>query len=54
MRMAASLLGKGAAVDRLTGSLVVDDSKARDLLGWAPVVSMQEQLQKMTRYDSLF
>ena len=53
MRMAASLRGKGAAVDRLTGSLVVDDSKARDLLGWAPVVSMQEQLQKMARYDSL-
>ena len=29
------------------GSLVVDRSKARDLLGWKPIVSMNEQLKMM-------
>lgn len=48
----ARLLGKRAVVDRLLGSLVVDSSKARDLLGWKPVVSMDEQLEKMAFHDS--
>ena len=48
----ARLVGKHAAADRLLGSLVVDSSKARDLLGWAPVVSMDEQLKKMALHDS--
>lgn len=46
------LLGKSAVADRLLGSLVVDSSKARDLLGWKPVVSMDEQLEKMAFHDS--
>lgn len=46
------LLGKRAAADRLLGSLVVDSSKAEDLLGWKPVVSMDEQLKKMALHDS--
>lgn len=48
----ARLVGKHAVADRLLGSLVVDSSKARDLLGWAPVVSMDEQLKKMALHDS--
>lgn len=52
MRFAAGLLGKGAVADRLLGSLVVDSSKVRELLGWRPVVSMDEQLKKMALYDS--
>lgn len=48
----ARLLGKRAVADRLLGSLVVDSSKARDLLGWKPVVSMDEQLEKMAFHDS--
>lgn len=52
LRFAAGLLGKGAVADRLLGSLVVDSSKARDLLGWRPVVSMDGQLQKMARHDA--
>ena len=48
----ARLLGKRAVADRLLGSLVVDSSKARDLLGWKPVVSMDEQLKKMALYDT--
>ena len=34
----------GDVADRLFGSLQVDSSKARDLLGWKPVVSMDEGL----------
>jgi nucleoside-diphosphate-sugar epimerase len=49
---AATIFGKGAVAQRLLGSLAVDNSKARELLGWTPVISMDEQLQKMARYDS--
>jgi nucleoside-diphosphate-sugar epimerase len=48
----ARLLGKRAVADRLLGSLVVDSSKACDLLGWKPVVSMDEQLKKMALHDT--
>jgi len=48
MTFAAKLIGKGDVANRLFGSLQVDSSKARDLLGWKPVVTMDEQLQKMT------
>lgn len=49
MRWGARLLGKEAVADRLLGSLLVNSSKARDLLNWRPVVSMDEQLKKMAR-----
>lgn len=48
----ARLLGKRAVADRLLGSSVVDSSKARDLLGWKPVVSMEEQLKMMALHDT--
>ena len=32
--------------NRLFGSLQVDSSKARDSLGWTPVVTIDEQLNK--------
>lgn len=42
----ASLLGRRDVADRLLGSLSVNISKARSLLGWEPVVSMEQQLKK--------
>jgi nucleoside-diphosphate-sugar epimerase len=36
LRAVARLLGKGAAAERLTGSLLIDDSKIRRSLGWTP------------------
>ncbi|AOY87140.1 nucleoside-diphosphate sugar epimerase [Marinobacter salinus] len=42
----ASLLGKKAIAQRLLGSLQVDISKARDLLGWQPPLSVEEGLAK--------
>lgn len=47
MTFAARLLGNGAVADRLFGNLQVDSSKARDLLGWKPVVTMDEALERM-------
>lgn len=52
LRMAAGMLGKAAAADRLLGSLVVDSSKVHELLGWRPNVTMSDQLRKMASYDS--
>lgn len=43
----ASLLGKRAVADRLLGNLQVDAAKARTLLGWRPLVTMDAQLAKM-------
>ena len=46
MNFAAKLIGKEEVANRLFGSLQVDSSKARDLLGWQPVITMDEQLNQ--------
>jgi nucleoside-diphosphate-sugar epimerase len=46
LQAGATLLGKGAAVQRLCGNLQVDISKARSLLGWVPPVSVEEGLRR--------
>ncbi|WP_416545674.1 UDP-glucose 4-epimerase family protein [Limnohabitans sp. DCL3] len=45
LRAGARMLGKGDAMQRLCGNLQVDVSKARDLLGWVPPVSVEDGLQ---------
>lgn len=45
LRMAARALGKRAIAQRLLGSLQVDIAKTRDLLGWAPTVTVDEGLR---------
>jgi nucleoside-diphosphate-sugar epimerase len=47
MQYCFRLLGKTAQADRLLGSLVLNDTKSCDLLGWAPPITMAEQLQRM-------
>lgn len=47
LRAGARLLGKQAVADRLLGNLQVDATKARRLIGWRPVITMDEQLAKM-------
>lgn len=44
LRMAALTLGKSAMIERLCGSLQVDTSKARRILGWRPPLSVDEGL----------
>jgi len=51
LRWGARMFGKGAAADRLLGSLQVDSTKTSDLLGWRPGVTMEEQLRKMVEHD---
>ena len=46
LQMSGNLLGKSDAVQRLCGNLQVDISKARDLLGWTPPISVEEGLKR--------
>ena len=43
----ARAMGKADIAEKLLGSLVVSDKKARVLLGWAPPISMLDQLRRM-------
>lgn len=45
----ARMLGKADMAQRLCGSLQVDISKARDVLGWVPPMSVDEALRKTAR-----
>lgn len=46
LMLGATLLGKKARAQRLLGSLQVDISKSRDLLGWEPPISVEEGLRR--------
>ena len=45
----AKAVGKADMANRLLGSLQVDSSKTQELLGWKPVVNIDEQLAKMSK-----
>lgn len=46
LEWAGSVVGKGEAVQRLCGNLQINSSKARNLLGWRPRVSVKEGLRR--------
>ena len=46
----ATLLGKGEIGQRLCGSLQVDISKTRELLGWTPPVTVDQALKRTAEY----
>ena len=46
---AASAIGKSGVAQRLSGSLQVDISKAKTLLGWEPKYSTSESIQKAAK-----
>jgi nucleoside-diphosphate-sugar epimerase len=50
LRMAVRLLGRADFAERLCGSLQVDISKTRELLGWVPPVSVDEALKQTARH----
>lgn len=50
LEASAMLFGKRTIAQRLCGSLQVDISKTRELLGWAPPVSVDEALAKTATY----
>ena len=47
LRFAGRALGRLNEVDRLVGSLQVDSSATRELLGWTPPVSVEEGVRRM-------
>jgi len=49
LRLAGSALGKRAEIDRLVGSLQIDSSHTRQVLGWSPPVSVQEGIRRMVQ-----
>lgn len=46
LQLGATALGKKAVAQRLLGSLQVDISKARNLLGWTPPLSVEQGLKR--------
>ena len=46
LHFAATLLGKKAMAQRLLGSLQVDISKPRELLGWTPPLTVEQGLKR--------
>lgn len=46
LRLGASVIGQGPAINRLLGSLVIEDQTS-SLLGWHAPLTMDEQLQRM-------
>jgi nucleoside-diphosphate-sugar epimerase len=50
MRAGLAMVGKGAAADRLFGSLAVDSSRIRALLGWTPPQSLNEGLAALAAW----
>lgn len=53
IKLGFKLIGKSSISDRLLGSFVLDDSSCRKLLDWTPVLTMEEQLQRMN-FDKNF
>lgn len=49
LRLTGSFLGKRAEINRLVGSLQIDSSHTRQVLGWAPPVSIEEGIRRMVR-----
>lgn len=49
LRLAGSVLGRRAEIDRLVGSLQIDSSHTRQVLGWTPPVSVEEGIRRMVQ-----
>ena len=50
IRAGAGLLGKKALADRLVGSLKVDSSKSRRVLGWRPPLSVDAGIKDTVQW----
>jgi nucleoside-diphosphate-sugar epimerase len=50
LSFAGQLTGRRDAVDRLIGSLAIDDAKIREALGWVPPYTLDEGLEATARW----
>ncbi len=50
MRIAGKLFGKSAAIDRLFGSHIVDNTKIRNELGWKPPYAIEYGLKETVKW----
>ena len=51
MYFVAKILGNEADAIRLFSSLTIDNGKARELLDWQPITTMDEQLGKIVENE---
>jgi len=50
LRIVASIAGRPGFYERLCGSLLVDASKTRELLGWRPPLTVDEELARTAHW----
>lgn len=53
LKLFARLIGKQDQINRLVSSLQLDSTKATDLLGWQPIISIDTQLKKIAKSDNI-
>jgi nucleoside-diphosphate-sugar epimerase len=49
IQLIGRLVGKSSEIERLLGSLRIDNSYTREILGWSPALSLDESLAKTVR-----
>ncbi|MBA2123513.1 hypothetical protein B9J78_00985 [bacterium Unc6] len=50
LKSLCKIAGKGEEMEKLTGSLLVDSSKIRNLLGWKPPFTLEEGIKETVKY----
>ncbi|MFH1309176.1 MAG: SDR family oxidoreductase [Candidatus Omnitrophota bacterium] len=49
LRVLSGIAGKEKEMEKLTGTLLVDSSKIRNILGWVPLFTLEEGIKKTVR-----
>lgn len=50
LRLLCKTIGKGDELEKLTGTLIVDSSKIRNLLGWNPAFTLEEGIKETVKW----